>query len=784
MPTLYDAMRAAGFEPPSNINAGQTVRFSTNGKSSDKAGWVHIFPDSKGAAFGCNRSGEQHVWQEARDKPFNEAEQAKFKQDCIEANKARNREKEADYQQVALTTQAEWEASALAPELHPYLVKKGIKPNMARVDVHGNLLIPIYGLVGQIQSLQRIAPDGQKRFVKGGKMRSGHAWIGTPEDGATLLLAEGFGTSDTLHRATGYAVCICFSAGNLCNVAQMMRKRYPKARLIITGDDDTKTEGNPGRTKATEAAQAVAGTAVFPVFSTQHGGDFNDLEQIDGLDAVSNHFELMQLPTVQVVFDTPVLSGTDSRDGTDSTRPLSELGNAMRLMDAHGGNVYYVHDAKAWMQWNCGSWNWDINGAAVRGLAARLPQQIYNEGGLHLADALYFAKWSRTSQQEKTVLAAVSLLKDFDRVRLSLSSVDADLFKVGFDNARQILDLRTGTARPARQGDLITKSLSVDRLGVASKAIRWQQFLTQIFGDDIELIDWLKRWCGYMLTGSTAEQIFIFCFGLGANGKSVLGDILRYILCDYARAIASETLTESKRAAGSATPDLAELVGARMAVCAETEDGAALAESLVKSLVSGDTMTARGLHRDPFQLTPQFKLMMLGNHKPIIKGNDHGMWRRVRLIPFKRTFKPEERDAELSDKLKAEAPHILAWMLEGCIDWQKRGLKDTPKTIEQATGTYQVEQDLIGSWLSECCDLSPMNEASSTDIYANYKNWCLDNGLRPNSSIALGRRLSERGFHPIKIRGVRSWAGLTVINSSYSGATGQQVVDKIGQMDR
>ncbi|MFI3187388.1 MAG: phage/plasmid primase, P4 family, partial [Methylococcaceae bacterium] len=312
----------------------------------------------------------------------------------------------------------------------------------------------------------------------------------------------------------------------------------------------------------------------------------------------------------------------------------------------------------------------------------------------------------------------------------------------------------------------LLKSLSVNQLGDASKAIRWQAFLTQIFGDDTELIDWLKRWCGYLLTGSTAEQVFIFCFGLGANGKSVLGDILRHILCDYARAIASETLTESKRAAGSATPDLAELIGARMAMSAETEDGAALAESLIKSLVAGDTMTVRKLYASPVQFTPQFKLMMLGNHKPIIKGNDHGIWRRVRLIPFRRTFRPEERDAGLADKLKAEAPHILAWMVEGCLEWQTRGLKDTPVTIQQATGDYQEEQDLIGTWLAECFELSPMGESSSTELYSNYKNWCMDNGLRPASNVGLSRRLSERGFYSRKSNGARRWTGLSIGNSA------------------
>lgn len=757
-----------GLDPPDTIQPGKTTRFSTNGKHHDKTGWVHLFLDGKGAAFGCWRSGMQGTWQEKRDKPLNEAEQARFKRDIIAAKKAMQKERESSYTEAANTARAEWEAAPPAPATHPYLVKKDIQAHMSRIDAKGRLLVPVYGESESIQSIQRIAADGQKRFLSGGKMRHGHVWIGTPENANTLLLCEGFATADSLYRATGYAVCVSFSAGNLKPVAEMVRKRYPTARLLICGDDDLNTEGNPGRTKATEAAQAVAAGVVFPL----SGGDFNDLAQGEGLDSVKVQVgqALGELQIISTSFAVPALSGTDSRDGTNSTRPLSELGNAMRLLDAHIGNIHYVYDAKAWLRWINGAWCWDVDGAAVRSLAAQLPQQIYNEGGLHLADAEYFAKWARTSQKERTIESSVSLLQDSEQVRLPLALVDADLFKVGIDGGRSVLDLKTGRSRPAQQSDFITKTLTVNHLGDSAKAIRWQAFLVQVFGNDPELINWVKRWCGYLLTGITTEQVFVFCFGLGANGKSVLADLLRYLLGDYARAISSDTLTEAKRAAGSATPDLAELIGARLAMSAETEDGAALAESLIKSLVAGDTMTVRKLYGAPVQFTPQFKLMMLGNHKPIIKGNDYGIWRRVRLIPFKRTFKPEERDPALLDKLKAESAHILAWMVEGCLDWQRRGLADVPATIQQATGEYQEEQDLIGRWLSECCKLSPASETSSTDLYASYKNWCLDNGLRPNSSVALGRRLGERGFNSRRSSGKTLWAGLAVNDSIYSGS--------------
>jgi P4 family phage/plasmid primase-like protien len=767
MATLYDAMRAAGFEPPDNITPAKTVRFSTNGKRSDLSGWVHLFADEQGAAFGCWRSNQQHTWQAARDKPLNVQEQAAFKSKIKAARKAANIEREAGYNEAASKVLSEWEAAKPAPDTHQYLVKKGILPNMARIDVEDWLLIPVYGLTDELQSLQRIAPNGQKRFYKGGKMRHGHVWLGEHENSPVLLLCEGFATADSLRRATGYPVCVCFSAGNLRVVAEMLRKQYgtSKTEILICGDDDINTDGNPGRTKATEAANAVNAGVVFP----SGGGDFNDLVQAEGLDAVRAVIEQGRglMPAIQAAFTAPVLSGTDVRDGTETTRPLSELGNALRLLDAHGGNIHYIHDAKAWLHWRGGAWAWDMDGALVRCLAAGLPEQIYKEGGSYLADAEYFAKWARTSQKERTIEAAVSLLMDFERVRLPLACLDADLYRVGLNNGQLTLDLRTGKTRPALQSDYITKVLNVNGMGEASKARRWLAFLSQVFGNDVELIDWLKRWCGYLLTGSTSEQIFVFCFGLGANGKSVLADTVRFILGDYARAIASETLTESKRQAGSATPDLADLIGARLAMSSETEDGAALAESLIKSLVAGDTMTVRKLHANPVQFTPQFKLMMLGNHKPIIKGNDYGIWRRVRLVPFKITFKPEERDPALLDKLKAEAPHILAWMVQGCIDWQQRGLRDIPATIKQATGDYQIEQDLVGRWLAECCLLSPNSETSSTEIYSNYKQWCIDNGLRPASNVSLGRRLGERGFNSRRSSGKTIWCGISIGSANY-----------------
>ncbi|CAG9934092.1 DNA primase family protein [Candidatus Nitrotoga arctica] len=293
------------------------------------------------------------------------------------------------------------------------------------------------------------------------------------------------------------------------------------------------------------------------------------------------------------------------------------------------------------------------------------------------------------------------------------------------------------------------------------------QFLDQVFMGDKNLIDWFQRFTGYLLTGSTREQIFLFLFGNGSNGKSVLIEVLKYIVGDYGRAISPETLSESRRQAGGATPDLAALIGARLVMSAETEDGAAMAESLIKSLVSGDSMAVRQLYSAPIEFTPHFKLVMVGNHKPVVKGNDHGIWRRVRLVPFNRTFTQEERDPYLLGKLKAETPHILAWMVEGCLKWQQKGLTDTPDCVKQATNAYQEDQNLVGAWLSECTSNSVQSETAIGTLYANYKAWSIDNGLRPTSAVILGRRLGERGCCARKSHGNRLWCGISLTDSRH-----------------
>lgn len=432
----------------------------------------------------------------------------------------------------------------------------------------------------------------------------------------------------------------------------------------------------------------------------------------------------------------------DARDGTHDTRPLTEHGNALRLFDRFGHVLRYLPERKAWLIWDDGRWM-RSDGAAVRAMAAQLPEVIYLEGARHSRDGQHFARWSRKSQEARIVASAVSMLSDMPPLRLSVADLDADPMLCGLDGGRKVLDLRTGTVRPSVQCDHLTKSLSVSGIGESAKASRWVRFMEEVTCGDRELSDWLQRFLGYSLSGSNAEQAFVFLFGHGANGKSVLTEAMQSLMGQYAAGIQPATLCDDKRTGAGPSPDLARLNGIRFAVAPEAEEGSRFAESMLKALVSGDTIPVRELNCAPFDMRPCLKLALTGNHKPTISGTDRGIWRRVRLVPFAASFEGKA-DPRLPEKLRAEFPHVLAWLVEGCMAWQERGLSDTPQAVAEATEAYRAESDTLGQWLSENCTRGPNAQESSADLYANYREWAISNGYaRPWISRVFSQRLSE-----------------------------------------
>jgi putative DNA primase/helicase len=334
----------------------------------------------------------------------------------------------------------------------------------------------------------------------------------------------------------------------------------------------------------------------------------------------------------------------------------------------------------------------------------------------------------------------VNLAKSEEGIPIAPAAFDRDPWLFNVENGT--LDLRTGTLRPHRAEDFLTKLAPVAYEPQAT-APTFAAFLTRIFANDPAMLGYLQQAIGYSLTGQTIEQCWFLLHGIGANGKSTLLRTLIDLLGDYATWTPTQTLL-AKRGEGIDN-DLARLRGARFVDATETDGGRRLAEELVKRLTGGDKVAARFLYGEFFEFAPEFKLWLATNHKPEIRGTDQATWRRVRLIPFTVTIPDAQQDRGLLEKLRGEFPGILRWMVEGRLAWQRGGL-GLPDAVREATQEYRASMDVIGQFFAECCAAGAKATAKAADLYRAYGVWCERNREHPESRRRFGEALSERGY--------------------------------------
>jgi P4 family phage/plasmid primase-like protien len=437
----------------------------------------------------------------------------------------------------------------------------------------------------------------------------------------------------------------------------------------------------------------------------------------------------------------------DARDGSQKYFPLTEKGNSYRIANLHGQNIRFVGDLNEFIAWDRGRWVRDPSDRLLRAAVGHLPKEIKVEAEHHgqagsTDDAGYALKWAQKSGSAAVIANTVTLVKDILQLHVPFASIDANPMLAGFDGARQVIDLNTGEVRLARRDDLVTRALGVSHVGDALKACRWEKFLNEVFSEDQELIDWFSRWVGYCLTGQYTEQIFVFCFGAGANGKSVLLKVLETLFGGYGAVVHAGTLMEQQRTGKEASPDVLGMAGARILLGSEVAQGEAFDERFLKSWTGGDRQKARALYGKNVDFEPMGKLMIAGNHRPRIVGTDAAVWRRVRLVPFGRKFAEHERDPALVSRLIEELPHVAAWAIAGCQEWQKRGLTETPKSVKEATAGYATEQDTLGEFLAEKTEAG--GECSSAELFIVYKSWAQDCNIRAMSRQAFGVQLHAR----------------------------------------
>jgi len=537
----------------------------------------------------------------------------------------------------------------------------------------------------------------------------------------------------------------------------------------------------PGKKKGVSATFGHAGSDLFYVFSSatdfKAERGYNAFSVYAHLNHAGNFIEAARaLGEKGYGEPLPILTAHQTARGTgvppqeqyDPPFNLSDLGNARRLVRAHGSDLRYCRPFGKWFAWNERHWCEDDTGEVIRHAKATVGS-IYTEASNAEDDGerKSLAKHALKTEGEARIHAMIGLAESEPDIPIVPDDLDRHPWLLTVENGT--IDLRTGTLGPHRRDHLITKCAPV-RFDPDAQCPRWTAFLDSIFAKDSDVISFVKRALGYSLSGSTRERVLFILHGGGRNGKGTLLEVVRDILGpDYSSDTPTDTLLV-KRDSGIPN-DIAKLRGTRFVTASEVDEGRRLAEATVKKLTGGDMVSARFMRGEFFDFMPAFKLWLGTNHKPDIRGTDRAIWDRLRTIPFGVRFvKPDEEpdapphlhaDLELRDKLIAEAPGILAWMVEGCLEWQRDGL-GYPKAVKDATAGYRAEMDIIGNFLSDCCLVSEAASVTAKDLYGSYTRWCESTGEKPITQTMVGKRLTERGFDSAQVgkSRARTWIGI------------------------
>lgn len=439
---------------------------------------------------------------------------------------------------------------------------------------------------------------------------------------------------------------------------------------------------------------------------------------------------------------------------------FDDMGNAERFVDLFGENVRYCYTEKKWYFYNSMRWSVDNLGVILRmadkcveamKAEAKLYLQADEESGGDMAKA--FEKHMKSSRSNKSKKAMLNEIEH----HLPILPIQMDRYKMALNTPSGIINLKNGDVKAHNPEYYFTKITSVD-CADAADCPRWLVFLDDIFAGDKDLIRYIQKAVGYSLTGSTAEQCAFFLYGTGRNGKSTFIDVIRDVFGDYAANIQPETIMVKSSQSNAINSDIARLKGARLVTSVEPNEGVRLNEGLLKQLTGDDTVTARKLYSEEFEFKPEFKLWMATNHKPIIRGTDTGIWRRIHMIPFNVQIPEDKVDKNLTHKLKAEMTAIFKWCIDGCLMWQREGLQ-MPAAVLKSVREYRREMDVISAFIEDKCTLEGTVQASM--LYAAYASWADSNNEYCMSNTKFSTELAKR-FEKIKGRNYNYFTGISI----------------------
>ncbi|WP_412736295.1 phage/plasmid primase, P4 family [Krasilnikovia sp. MM14-A1259] len=562
-------------------------------------------------------------------------------------------------------------------------------------------------------------------------------WLPGEAGWAEVLVTEGPGDGLTA-CAVGYDVVLVRGAGLAASVADDIVRMAGGRPIVICGDADAAGDGF-ARTLAAELAKR--GEHVRKVRPPRDGDDLTDWR--------ARNPDAFATDLTRSVAAAPTLGGVAVRVDAWTDADLTEVASARRLRDhfeAAGSGVRYSPEAGFFVL-RGGVWRPDRLDE-VRTAAQDVAMALWAEAA-DLAREVEAIKQAGDPAGEVKMLAArVGKLKAFARNANSSRGIDAMVRELkalrgvaadleSFDRHHHliavrngVIDLRTGALLPHDPANLLTRRVDLD-FDPEATAPRWEEFLREIFPSQTRhagLPDYMRRLVGYGITGSTAEQCFAVLWGTGANGKSVLTDTLTEVFREHT--VTTPFSTFEERTSGGIPNDLAALKGARLVMAAEGEQGRPMAEAILKRVTGRDAISARFMRKEFFEFRPTFLLLLATNFRPQFRGQDEGLWRRVKLIPFERYFAPSERDHKLGEKLLAEARGILAWAVRGAVEWYRNGLDD-PTPIVDATKEYRQTSDALAGLLPGVLVIDDDGRITGKLAYDAYLAWADEENLPP-----------------------------------------------------
>jgi len=423
---------------------------------------------------------------------------------------------------------------------------------------------------------------------------------------------------------------------------------------------------------------------------------------------------------------------------------MTDTGNAHRLYDEFGNIIRYSYNRKKWYYWDGKSWRLDESGE-VKKLADIICENLKKEAFLEQdeEEQAIKLKWANRTASSKNKEAMIKECQHLETVPASSDEFDSYTDFLNCQNG--IVNLRNGELLPHDSNFMMSKICLSEYDRDWNKPVLWLKFLDEVTNGDKELQKYIQKCVGYSLSGSNREQCAYFLYGMGNNGKSTFLDTISDILGTYSANTQPESIMLKRFGNDTANSDIARLKSSRFVTCEEPTEGVRLNEGLLKQLTGGSKITCRFLYGDEFEYTPEFKIWVATNHKPVIRGTDVGIWRRIKLIPFEVNIPAEKVDKNMKYKLRKEAPQILAWAIEGCMKWQKEGMQE-PACVLDAVKEYKQEMDLLATFIEQCLviDYEAKIRISAQELFSLYMKWAKANNEFEMSSNKFFREIAKR----------------------------------------